>query len=263
MQYMILRRSDPRSESGRLSQAEDSQLFASLRPSKGAVRLSLRDGEAIVTEGPFPDPAELIAGFAIIDVPDKAAAVDWLRAWPAGESEVELEIRASGCPGGCAQVIAESVPGHENDKRFAVLLRSSADLEAETPVPQSKLDALDAHNAVQAKAGVLLAADGLRSSALGARVKVAKNSFTVIDGPFTEIKEMIAGFWLISVPSMQDAIAWAKRNPYPVGPHVDVEIRELFDAAATADLFTPDQQAAEQRIRAEQLEAGMRAHLTA
>ena len=262
MQYFILRRSDPRAESGRLPAAEDSQLFASLRPSKHAVRLSVRDGEATVTEGPFPDQ-EMIAGFAIIDVPDKAAAVDWLRAWPAGDNAVELEIRASGCPGGCAQVIAAAVPGHEHDKRFAVLLRSSADLEAETPVPQSKLDALDAHNAVEAKAGVLLAGDGLRGSAMGARVKVAKGSFSVVDGPFTEIKEMIAGFWLISVPSMQDAIAWAKRNPYPVGPHVEVEIRELFDPAATADLFTPAQQAAEQRIRAEQLEAGMRAHLTA
>lgn len=263
MQYMILRRSDPRSESGRLPQAEDSQLFASLQPSKTAVRLALRDGEATVTPGPFPDPAEMIAGFAIVDVPDKAAAIDWLRAWPASDNEVELEIRASGCPGGCAQVKPAVVPGHENDKRFAVLLRSSDDLEAETPVPQAKLDALDVHNAVEAKAGVLLAADGLRSSALGARVKVAKNSFSVIDGPFTEIKEMIAGFWLISVPSMHDAIAWAKRNPYPVGPNVDVEIREVFDSAAIADLFTPDQQAAEQRIRAEQLEAGMRAHFTA
>ncbi|UUZ46696.1 hypothetical protein LP420_22635 [Massilia sp. B-10] len=62
---------------------------------------------------------------------------------------------------------------------------------------------------------------------------------------------------------MADALAWAKRNPYPVGPNVDVEIREVFDSAATTGLFTPDQQAAEQRIRAEQLEAGMRAHFTA
>jgi hypothetical protein len=263
MQYMILRRADRRSEAGRLSPKEDSMLFASLQPSANAVRLRLRDGETAVSEGPFPDPAEMIAGFAIVDVPNKEAAIDWLRAWPAPEEGVELEIRESGCPGGCAQVIPTDVPGAEKHRRFAVLLRSSEDLESETPVPQSKLDALDVHNAAQANSGVLLAADGLRTSARGARVKVAKNSFSVIDGPFTEIKEMIAGFWLIRVPAMADAVAWAKRNPYPVGPNVDVEIREVFDTSAMTDLFTPDQQAAEQRIRAEQLEAGMRAHFTA
>jgi hypothetical protein len=92
---------------------------------------------------------------------------------------------------------------------------------------------------------------------------VAKNQFAVVDGPFTEIKEMIAGFWMIRVPTMDDAIAWAKRNPYPTGPDVDVEIRELYEASENIDAFTPDLQAAEQRIRAEQLEAGMRAHFTA
>jgi hypothetical protein len=263
MQYMILRRADRRSEAGRLSPREESLLFASLQPSANAVRLSLRDGEATVTEGPFPDPAEMIAGFAIVDAPSKEAAVEWARAWPAAADEVELEIRESGCPGGCAQIIPAATPGAEKNRRFAILLRSSDDLESETPVPQSRLDALDMHNAIEARAGVLLAGDGLRTSARGARVKVAKNTFSVIDGPFTEIKEMIAGFWLIQVPSMADAIEWAKRNPYPVGPNVDVEIREVFDTPAMASLFTPDQQAAEQRIRAEQLEAGMRAHFTA
>lgn len=262
MQYMILRRADRQSEAGRLSPAESAMLFAGLKSSDSAVRLTLRNGEATVTEGPFPDPAEMIAGFAIVDVPSKEAAIDWLKRWPASESEVELEIRESGCPGGCAQVIAANVPDPKG-KRFAILLRASDDLENEVPVPQAMLDRLDAHNAKEARAGVLLAADGLRTSARGARVKVAKNAFSVIDGPFTEIKEMIAGFWMIRVPTMQDAIAWAKRNPYPTGPNVDVEIRELSETADNVDRFTPDQEAAEQRIRAEQLEAGMRAHFTA
>jgi len=262
MQYMILRRADRQSEAGRLSPAESALLFASLKSSASAVRLSLRGSEATVTEGPFPDPAEMIAGFAIIDVPSKQDAIDWLKRWPATETDVELEIRESGCPGGCAQVIAANVPDPKG-KRFAVLLRASDDLENEVPVPQPMLDQLDAHNAKEARAGVLLAADGLRTSARGARVKVAKNTFSVIDGPFTEIKEMIAGFWMIRVPTMQDAIAWAKRNPYPTGPNVDVEIRELSETAGLAEGFTPDQEAAEQRIRAEQLEAGMRAHFTA
>lgn len=262
MQYMIIRRADKQSESARLPAAESDLLFATLKPSDVAVRLQLRNGEATVTRGPFPDPAEMIAGFAIVDVASKDGAVEWLRRWPASDQPVELEIRESGCPGGCAQIMAADQPGTEG-KRFAVLLRHSRELEDEVPVAQHKLDTLNAHNAAEAQAGVLLAADGLRTSARGARVKVAKNMFSVVDGPFTEIKEMIAGFWMIRAPSMDAAIEWAKRNPYPTGPDVDVEIRELFEASDNIDRFTPDLQAAEQRIRAEQLEAGMRAHFTA
>jgi hypothetical protein len=262
MQFMILRRADQRSEAGRLSPAEADLLGAHLQPSATAVRLTLRNGEASITPGPFPDPAEMIAGFAVLDVPTLADAVDWLKRWPAADTAVELEIRESGCPGGCAQVTPADNTETQG-QRFAILLRSSPDLEHEVPVPQSKLDALDAHNAREAAAGVLLAADGLRGSARGARVKVGKGAFSVIDGPFTEIKEMIAGFWLIRVPALQDAIAWAIRNPYPTGPDADVEIRQLFDASDNIAPFTADLQAAEARMRAEQLEAGMRAHFTA
>jgi hypothetical protein len=262
MRFMIFRRADQRSESGRLDAAESDLLFAHLHPSANAVRLTLHNGVATVTPGPFPDPAEMIAGFAVIDVPTLGDAVDWLKRWPASDPAVELEIRESGCPGGCAQVVPLDVADPQG-KRFAILLRASRELEDEVPVPQAMLDALDAHNVKEASAGVLLAADGLRTSARGARVKTGKNAFSVIDGPFTEIKEMIAGFWMIRVPEMADAIAWAKRNPYPTGPNVDVEIRQLFDATDNIDQFTPDLQAAEQRIRAEQLEAGMRAHFTA
>ena len=262
MQYMILRRADQLSETSRLSADESELLAATFKSSESAVRLTLRHGEASVTAGPFPDPSEMIAGFAIIDVPGKQEAVDWLKRWPAADQPVELEIRESGCPGGCAQIVAANLPGAEG-KRFAILLRQSADLEAEVPVPRQMLDALDAHNAAEAAAGVLLAADGLRTSARGARVKVSKGAFSVVDGPFTEIKEMIAGFWLIRVASMEDAVAWAKRNPYPTGPDVDVEIRELYETSQDISQFTPDLEAAEQRIRAQQLEAGMRAHFTA
>jgi hypothetical protein len=262
MQFMILRRADRRSESGRLPAAEADLLYAHLQPSANAVRLTLRGGEATVTRGPFPDPAEMIAGFAVIDVPGVADAVEWIRRWPASDDTVELEIRESGCPGGCAEVVPNELAAQQG-QRFAILLRSDRALEDELPVPQAKLAALDAHNAREAQAGVLLAGDGLRGSARGARVKVARNTFSVIDGPFTEIKEMIAGFWLIRVPGMDEAIAWARRNPYPTGPDVEVEIRQLFDTSDNIDQFTPDLQAAEQRIRAEQLEAGMRAHFTA
>jgi hypothetical protein len=262
MQFMILRRADQQSEAARLSPEESKLLLATLKPSDTAVRLTLDNGHSFLTEGPFPDPAEMIAGFAIIDVPGKQDALEWLKRWPATEHPVELEIRESGCHAGCAGVAAAE-PANPDGKRFAILLRSSLDLESEAHVPQQALDTLGAHNAAQVKAGVLLAADGLRTSARGARVKVSKSAFSVVDGPFTEIKEMIAGFWLIRVPAMSDAIAWAKSNPYPSGPRVDIEIRELFDTSQDIERFTPDLESAEQRIRAEQLEAGMRAHFTA
>jgi hypothetical protein len=262
MQFMILRRASQHSEAGRLAPAEAALLAAHLQPSANAVRITLRNGEATITPGPFADPADMIAGFALIDVPGIADAVAWLKRWPAIDPDVELEIRESGCHGGCAQVVPADAP-HAVGKRFAILLRSSRALEDEVPVPQAMLDTLDAHNARGAKAGVLLAADGLRTSARGARVKVANHSFAVIDGPFTEIKEMIAGFWLIRVAGMAEAIEWAKQIPYPTGPDVEVEIRELFATSDDIAPFTPDLQAAEQRMRAEQLEAGMRAHFTA
>lgn len=261
MQFMILRRADNHSETAPLSPAESALLFASLKPSNSAVRLSLRNGEATVTPGPFPDPAEMIAGFAVIDVPTRQAAIDWLKTWPASEQPIELEVRESGCPGGCAEVVA--APGTSDGQRFAILLRSSPALEAEEPVAQHRLDTLDAHNAREAAAGVLLAADGLRTSARGARVKVARSQFSVIDGPFTEIKELIAGFWLIRVAGMDEAIAWAKRNPYPSGPDAEVEIRPLYEPGDILGPFTEELQSAEQRMRAEQLEAAMRVHFTA
>ncbi len=253
MQYMILRRADPASEQGRLGAAESAMLQASLQPSANAVRLTLGEGEPKLEHGPF-DPAEMIAGFGVVEADSVAAAAESLRRWP-GQALAEIEIRESGCPGGCAEVRPVRVDDPAG-KRFAVLLRASADLENEVPVPQAMLDTLDQSNAAAAAKGVLLAADGLRSSARGARVKVGKGSWSVMDGPFTEIKEMIAGYWLIRVASMDEAIEWAKRNPYPSGPKVEVEIRELFE-----DEFTPEQAQAERNMRATQLDMAMRAEL--
>jgi hypothetical protein len=228
------------------------------------VRLQLSPGRVTVVDGPFAETKELIAGFSIIDVESKQEALDWLSRWPRqdGGGNVELELRESGCHGGCAQVEA-TASADSQGKRFVVLLRSSADLEGEVPVPREKLDALDANNAAEAKAGVLLAADGLRSSARGARVKIANGKSSVVDGPFTEIKEMIAGYWMIRAASLQEAVEWAKRNPYPTGPDVEVEIRQVYEMADFGAEFTPELRDAEQRMRAQQLESGMQAQLAA
>jgi hypothetical protein len=280
MQFMIFRRADPDTEAGVMPGAELLQAMGEynqqmvdagimlggegLQPSAKGVRLRLAPGRVTVIDGPFTETKELIAGFSIIDVGSKQEAIDWVSRWPRqdGGGNVELEIRESGCPGGCAEVEAAAVTDARG-ARFVVLLRSSPDLESEVPVPRAKLDALDAHNAAEAKAGVLLAADGLRSSARGARVKIADGKLSVVDGPFTEIKEMIAGYWMIRVASLQEAIAWARRNPYPTGPEVEVEIRQVYEMADFGAQFTPELREAEQRMRAQQLESGMRAQLAA
>ncbi|RSZ58118.1 hypothetical protein HF313_31850 [Massilia atriviolacea] len=251
MRYMLLRRSDPALEAGQPpSAAARAALAAYTRqmaeagilhgcehflPSASGVRLSLADGRAAVLDGPFPRTQELIAGFAVIDVASREAALDWAARWPPGDGgPAEVEVRLSGCPGGCVDVHAAAGPDAEG-QRFAILLRSNRALEDEAAVARERLDALDAHNAAEARAGVLLGADGLRASAFGARVRLASGKLTVVDGPFTEIKEMIAGYWLIRAPSLAHAIAWAKRNPYPDGPPVEVEIRQLAEAAESAE----------------------------
>jgi hypothetical protein len=202
-----------------------------LHPASRAVRLALGpDGEHI-TEGPFAENGELMAGFTIVEAASKEEAVALVKRWPAsaGDGEVTLELRKTGCPGGCAQV----PPAAEGDGgRYVILLRSDADSERDTVPPQEKLDTLDAFNAVQAAAGVLLAGDGLMSSRHGARVHFKGGRSSVMDGPFAEAKELIAGFWMIRAASMPDAIAWARTLPYPTGPEVEVEIREVATQAA-------------------------------
>jgi hypothetical protein len=250
MQFMIIRRADASTEAGEPLSAraiEDMARFNAalaergrlglalgLRPSSRAVRLRMWPGGESITDGPFAEARELVAGFTIIQAASKQDAVELLIGplgeWPAsdGGGNVTLELRKTGCPGGCAQV----PPAAEGEgRRYVILLRSDAESERDTVPPQEKLDTLDAFNLAQAQAGVLLAGDGLMSSARGARVRFRDGQASVIDGPFAEAKELIAGFWMIRAASMMDAIAWARTLPYPTGPEVEVEIREVDSAA--------------------------------
>ncbi len=230
MQFMVLRRSDELTEAGLSDASMDEQFM----PAAEGVWLSIDAGGVNRVDTPS-GPGRSIAGFALIDAPSKQQAI---AAWSerpgahagGGAGAAVYELREGGCPGGCAPVVPAD--GALAGSRYAVLLRSTDDLESEVAVPHHKLDALDAHNAREAAAGVLLGASGLRASARGARISVAKNKFSIIDGPFTEIKELIAGYWLIRAASLKDAIAWASRNPYPTGPDVTVEIRALREPGA-------------------------------
>ena len=104
------------------------------------------------------------------------------------------------------------------------------------------------YNEELTKAGVMLAGEGLHASSKGARIKFSGGQRTVIDGPFAETKELVAGFWLWQVKSLDEAIEWLKRAPFQEG---EVEIRQLFEAADFGDEFTPELREQEERIRAQ------------
>jgi hypothetical protein len=135
--------------------------------------------------------------------------------------------------------------------RFMILVKASKDSEAGVLPDEKLLTEMGKFNEELVKAGVLLAAEGLQSSSKGARVKFSGGKRTVIDGPFAETKELIAGFWLWQVKSKEEAIEWVKRIPNPTGDEGEVEIRQVFEADDFGAEFTPELRAQEERLRAE------------
>jgi hypothetical protein len=134
--------------------------------------------------------------------------------------------------------------------RFMVLVKADKNSEAGV-LPDEKLHAeMGKYNEELAKAGVLLAGEGLQPSSKGARVRFSGDKRTVIDGPFAETKELIAGYWLIQVKSKEEAIEWIKRcpNPFP-GTESEIEIRQVFEADDFGDEFTPELREQEERVR--------------
>jgi len=134
--------------------------------------------------------------------------------------------------------------------RFMVLVKANRDSEAGV-LPDEKLMAeMGKYNEELARAGVLLAGEGLHPSSKGARVRFSGSKRTVIDGPFSETKELIAGFWMIQVRSREEAIEWVKRCPHPFpGTESEIEIRQVFEADDFGAEFTPELREQEERIR--------------
>ncbi len=131
--------------------------------------------------------------------------------------------------------------------RCLVIVKANKDSEAGVMPNQKILEDMGKFNEELAKAGVMLAAEGLHPSSKGKRVKFSGGKATVIDGPFTETKELIAGFWLWQVRSMDEAIEWLKRSPFDGG--AEVEIRPVFEADDFGAEFTPELRQQEERIR--------------
>ena len=134
--------------------------------------------------------------------------------------------------------------------RFMILVKASKDSEAGVMPSETLLTEMGKYNEELVKAGVMLAGEGLHPSRAGARVRFSGSTRTVIDGPFPETSQLVAGFWMIQVASRDDAIAWVKRCPNPhEGGESEIEIRQVFEAADFGAEFTPELREAEQRMR--------------
>jgi len=133
--------------------------------------------------------------------------------------------------------------------RVMVIVKASKESEAGMLPDEKLLTDMGKYNEELAKAGILLAAEGLQASSKGKRVRFSGKSRTVIDGPFAETKELIAGFWLWQVKSMEEAVEWLKRCPNPHPGDTEVEIRQVFEADDFGAEFTPELREQEERIR--------------
>jgi hypothetical protein len=134
--------------------------------------------------------------------------------------------------------------------RFMLIVKANADSEAGVLPSEAELAEMGRFNEELVKAGVMLAGEGLHPSSRGARVYFSGTKRNVVDGPFSETKELIAGFWLIQVKSLEEAIEWVKRCPNPGPGESQIEIRQVFEAEDFGAAYTEELREQEQRLRA-------------
>jgi hypothetical protein len=214
--------------------------------SKGA-RVRCVHGKVTVTDGPFAETKELIAGFWLIQAESKEAAIEWARRVPFQEGEVEVRPlfelpdspadpsrKPDGSPEKAEPCCAPPAARKPGTIRFMGLLKADQDTEAGI-LPDEKVVAdVVAFMEEGAKSGVFLSGEGLQPSSMGARVRYSGSKRTVIDGPFAETKELIAGYTIIQVKSRKEAIEWTRRfaeldAPGRRGGECVCEIRQVFE----------------------------------
>lgn len=132
--------------------------------------------------------------------------------------------------------------------RFMVMVKATKDSEAGVMPSEELLTAMGKYNEELAKAGIMLAGEGLQPSSKGARVRFSGSKRTVVDGPFAETKELVAGFWLWKVKSKEEAIEWVKRCPNPMPGDSEIEIRQVFEAEDFGEQFTPELKEQAERV---------------
>ena len=135
--------------------------------------------------------------------------------------------------------------------RFMIMVKASKDSEAGKMPSEELLAAMGKYNEELVKAGIMLGGEGLQPSSKGARVRFSGERRSVIDGPFAETKELVAGYWLWQVKSKEEAIEWVKRCPNPMpGTEAEIEIRQVFESDDFGEEFTPELREQEERLRA-------------
>jgi hypothetical protein len=140
--------------------------------------------------------------------------------------------------------------------RFMVMVKATRDSEAGALPTKELLDAMMAYNEELVKAGIMKDGDGLQPSAKGARVQFDGASRVVVDGPFAETKELVAGYWIWECASLEEAIAWVKRCPNPMPGPSEIEIRPFYDLADFGEVVTPESAAAWERLKGEAADKG-------
>jgi hypothetical protein len=138
--------------------------------------------------------------------------------------------------------------------RFMVMVKATAESEAGVMPSEKLLAEMGAYNEELVKAGMMLAGEGLKPSSQGKRVRFSGRQRSVIDGPFAETKELVAGFWIIQAKSMDEAVEWVKRCPNPMEGESEIEIRPIFEMEDFGAELTPELRAQEERIRAQAAE---------
>jgi hypothetical protein len=270
MRFMMIVKSNAKSEAGILPDEEileamgkyNDELVKSgvlraaegLQASSKGTRVRIAGNKVTVTDGPFTEAKELIAGFWIIETKSRQEAIDWARRVPGSEGEIELRqifelsdfpVDPKEAPDGWraqeqrfrdaadAKASSPAAPARQpGTTRFMIIHKANPISEAGTLPDEKALAQMGAILEEQVKAGALLAAEGLYPSSKGARVRAAGNERVVIDGPFAETKELVAGFSIIQVRSKEDAIAFAKRCvkvcPRDVTEN-EIEVRQVFE----------------------------------
>jgi hypothetical protein len=219
-----------------------------LQPSSNGVRVHFANGKFTVTDGPFAETKELIAGGSVIQANSLQEAVEWTKRVPFHEGEIEVRplfemtdfpVDPAEQPDGWRekeeQMRAAPPPARKpGTTRYMGLLKADPDTEAGKLPDEKLLAAMGAFTEEAAKAGIFLSGEGLQPSSKGARVRYSGNKRTVIDGPFAETKELIAGYAILQFASKAEAIEWTKRfvqvdAPGRYGAQCECEIRPIFD----------------------------------
>jgi hypothetical protein len=205
-----------------------------LHPSSKGTRVRYSRGKFQVIDGPFAESKELIAGYCLIRANSRDEAVEWAKRVPFEEGEIEVRpvLESEDLPDSFGGDPKEH-PRKPGTIRYLALVKSDSNIEAGNLPDEKAIAAMGAFLEEGAKSGVFLSADGLQPSSKGARVRYTGSQRTVIDGPFAESKELVAGFVLLQFPSKEEAIEWARRfvqiDAPGRGGESECEIRPIFE----------------------------------